>query len=183
MRRSICSSRSVIDWLIEKLYEGIDSPAEVNQDLIAKTRMLAPPGSLEAFQRIIPKLAMLRRRDRTELAVGFAQKVECARADGLGFRVLKFDSHEEAFLVLAIDCPRKERQVVLFNLTRAAAYKVGVRHMVGIATAPVHLASADCDVIIVDADGMKIDQRLVDAVNYYFGEPQEVIRPPTTPPA
>jgi hypothetical protein len=171
-----------IDWLIEKLYAGIDSPAEVNQELITKTRMLAPPGSLEAYQRIIPKLAMLRRRDRTELAVGFAQKIECARADGLGFRVLKFDKHEEAFLVLAIDCPRKERQAVLFNLARAAAYKVSVRHVVGIATAPVHLASADCDVVIVDADGVKVDQRLVDAVNYYFGEPQEVMRPSTTQP-
>ncbi|HZZ18136.1 MAG TPA: hypothetical protein VFE25_02145 [Opitutaceae bacterium] len=97
--------------------------------------------------------------------------------------MLKFHDHKEAFFVLAIDCPRKERQIVLFNLTRAAAYKAGVRHMIGIATAPVHLASADCDVVIVDTDGMKIDQRLVDAVNYYFGEPQEIILPPTTPPA
>lgn len=161
-----------VDWLIDKLYKGSDSPDQLNQELVAKTRMLVPPGSLEAFQRIVPKLAMLRRRDRKQLAVGFAEKVEQARVDGMTFRVFKFDNYDEAFLVVAIDCPRKERQVALFNLARAAAYKVGVRHVVGIATAPVPLASADCDVVIVDAAEMEVDERLIQAVNFHFGEPR-----------
>jgi hypothetical protein len=121
-----------VDWLIDKLYVGIDGSAEVNKDLIAKTTMLAPPGSLEALHRTIPKLAMLRRRDRNELAVGFAHKIERAQIDGMAFRVLKFDNHEEAFLLLAIDSPRIERQVALFNLARATAYKIGVGRSDGV---------------------------------------------------
>lgn len=171
-----------VDWLIEQLYAGIGSPVEVNQELIAKTKMLAQPGSVEAFRQTIPKLAMLRRRDRTELAVGFEKKIESAQADGMAFRVLKFEGHEEAIIVVAVDLPRSERQVVLFNLARAAAYKIGVRHVVGIATAPKLLGTADCDVVIVDAKDMTIDERLIEAVNYHFGKPQEVMRPPTTPP-
>ena len=143
--------------------------------------MLAPPSSLEAVRKAIPKLAMLRRRDRNELAIGLDLKIERAKTDRIGFRVIKFEAHDEAFIVLAIDGPRKDRQVALFNLARAAAYKVGVRYMVGIATAPAPLGTATCDVIIVDTREMTIDQKLLEAVDFYFGQPQELIRPPTTP--
>ncbi len=170
-----------VDWLIHKLYECIGSSDEVNAELIARSKMLAPPGSLEAVRQVIPKLAMLRRRDRNELAISLGLKVERAKANGIGFRVIKFEEHAEAFIVLAIDGPRKDRQVALFNLARAAAYKVGVRHMVGIATEPAPLGTATCDVIIVDAQEMTIDQRLLEAVDFYFGQPQELMRPPTTP--
>jgi len=172
-----------VDWLIEEMYHGIDAPAEFSKELVAKTKMLAPPGSLVAFQRIIPELAKLRRRDRTELAVGFREKIERAQADGFGFRVIKFDTHEEAFLLLAMEGSRQERQVVLFNLARAAAYKLGVRHVIGIASAPLPLCTTDYDVIIADAKEMTVDQPLIDAVNYYFGEPQEIARRPNIPSA
>ncbi|KAB2919876.1 MAG: hypothetical protein F9K30_16850 [Dechloromonas sp.] len=169
-----------VDWLIQKLYEGVESPTEIDDELVAKTKMLARPGSVEAFQETIPFLAKLRRRDRNELAIGFAEKVECAKKDGMAFQVLKFEGHGEAFLVLAIDGSRKERQVALLNLARAAAYKIGVRHVVAIATAPISLGESDCDVMLVDAKDMKIDDRLVEAVNGFFGTPQKVIRLPTT---
>src|SRR5690606_23778741 len=121
------------------------------------------------------------RRDRNELAKGFAEKIERARTDGMAFRILKFEDHEEAFIVVAIDLPRTERQVALFNLARAAAYKVGARYVVGIATGLASLGSADCDVVVVDSKDMTVDERLIEAVKYWFGEPQEILRPPTTP--
>ncbi len=171
-----------VDWLIDNLYAGIGGSVVVNQQLAEKAKMLAQPCTVDAVRSVIPRLAKLRRRDRTELAAGFAQKIESAQGDGMAFRIFKFEEHEEAFLVAAIDLPRSERQVVLFNLTRAAAYKIGARYVVGVASAPLPLGATDCDVILVDAKDMVIDQPLIEAANSLFGKPQEIMRPSTTSP-
>lgn len=171
-----------VDWLIEGLYGGIGIPTAINQMLVDNTEMLVQPCTVEAFQQVIPKLAMLRRRDRNQLAVGFTQKISSVQKEGIAFRIFKFEEHEEAFLVAAVDLPRIERQVVLFNLARAAAYKVGVRYVVGIVSAPRPLRTTACEVLLVDAKDMVIDEPLIEASGSLFGKPQEIMRPPTTSP-
>jgi|CXWL01.1.fsa_nt_gi hypothetical protein len=170
-----------VDWLIEQLYAGLGRNGEVNEELVAKTKQLLPAGSIEAFQRIIPELAKLRRRDRVHLAAGFAEKIERAQKNGMAFRGMKFDAHDEGYFLLAIEGSRKERQAALFNLARAFAHKLGLRQVVAIATGPFPLGTSDCDVMIIDAKDMRVDASLLEAVEYFFAEPNAVILPQMTP--
>ena len=99
----------------------------------------------------------------------------------MAFGGLKFKHHEEGYILMAIQGPRKDRQAALFNLSRAFAYKLGLKIVVAVATSPITLGTDDCDVMIVDAEQMEVDAKLLTAVLDFFDEPRAVVRPPRSP--
>lgn len=91
----------LVDHLIETLNLTVASGRKLRAKFKAK-KHLAPPNSQEGLRILVPHLAKLNRQERTMLTEAFLNKVvECLDCPPVRFRAMKFERHEEGFLVLA----------------------------------------------------------------------------------
>jgi len=157
-----------IDHLIEALYVSVGSKVPVHPKFL----LLEDPNSVAAYQLLIPYFAKLNRSERSQMVEFLFNRVEACRHKDLSFRCFKFsETSREAFVLLASKAQRKERQVALHNIMRAAAFKLGATTVVGLAVSHDWPELDECDLMLMDCSKQKIDEDLKRMYKEVFGKP------------
>lgn len=164
----------LIDWLIHELHAGSGRTLSVDERLMRGPPLQEEPGSLGAYQRIIPYFAQLSRSERGRLAHQLMLRVERSQ-DGKGsFGGLKFEPHEEGYLVFSGPEPRQMRHHILSNLGRAFAYRMKLRRVVCLGTGLAGPSAAGCDALAVEIDPLESNPELEAAARKWFSAPESV---------
>lgn len=166
----------VIDWLIHELHAG--SGRNLKALVHQFGQVSETPGSFEAYQRIVPYLAQLDRGERCQLAKQWLIRVERSSRGTASFGGLKFDSHDEGYLVFSSPEPRETRHSSMGAIALALGHKLGVKLVVCLATGPEGPMAAGCEVMGVTVDSSTPPPDAIsDALDYLFGVAKSVSVP------
>jgi hypothetical protein len=164
----------LIDNLVEQLYAGVGSEFTPNPDLVRNALQLEEPGSLNSYRSVIPYLVKLNRSQRCHLAEQILIRQQRCDSQGISFGAVKFDKHEEGYVVLASKSDRFHRQVELFNIGRAAGFKMKLKNVICIAAEPLESESSSYEAMFIDLSKMKLDETVLKITNEFLGDAKQV---------
>lgn len=160
-----------VDFIIEILSSCIGTTAPSEPSILKKHSREFSPNSLQAHLVIIPYLARLDRKERSQLGQDLLDQIVWAASEPMSFRAVKSDRYPEVYLVLAARLNRNERQIALANVSMAAATKFGVTKVIGIAAGPRWPIERAVDVMITDVTPGGMPKHIVDGAAEWFSEP------------
>jgi hypothetical protein len=145
--------------------------------LIKNATNLTAPNSLDAYHKIVPYLAKLRRKHRARLAKELLIRVERCENQPISFGGIKFEEYEEGYAVLASTWKRHDTQVALFNIGRAIGFKLNVKTVVCLAMSTDQLQFPK-DAMVIDLTKgtaselpVELTENLLGAVEIQNGNP------------
>lgn len=159
----------LIDRFIERMSASAGSQVSIDSRFKTHTVLLEEPNSLNAYHLVIPYLAKLNRNQRGRLAEEFLIRIGRCEKQPISFGGLKFEGHEEGYLVLASTWNRHERQVALFNIGRALGFKLKLRKVVCLAASANGPEVSPSDAMLIDLSNMTINDTLIEASETLFG--------------
>jgi hypothetical protein len=155
-----------IDGLIEQLYHSIGKGALLD----SKYKMLVEANSQSAYHLVIPHLAKMNRKQRSQVAEFLLNRVQHCRKQGIGFRGFKFsENSDEGYLVLALKGNRESRRAALYNTAVAAAIRLQANTMLGLAVGH-DWPKSSCDVMFIDCSKKLEQASAVKISNQAFGK-------------
>lgn len=154
----------LIDRFVQSLFEGIGSDiatkSAINNDKVGVS--IAPPGSIQAYQKIIPYLARLSRNERIELAEQILLRVERCKNEDISFGGVQFNMDNIVYAFMASkNLSDNQRQAALLNLCCALGYKYGAEFVVGLSIGFSSSASISHECLFVDVRHMNYDDKLI----------------------
>ncbi|WP_221032896.1 hypothetical protein [Actomonas aquatica] len=161
----------LVDWLINELFAGSGRTLPVSDNI--RSNATEEPGSLAAYQRVVPFLSQLNRRQRARLAEEFFIRIGRSQDGRDSFGSVKFKEHEEAYLFLCSMEPKKEWHVSLANLGLGLAHIINVPRVVCIATGPQGPLEDGCAAMIIERTDSKPSDKIIAEARRWFGPPKE----------
>lgn len=137
----------LIDGVIDFLHTGIGAPSP---------DPTVPAATAERYLTVISELGRLTRLERRVFGEKMMEKLESATKKETAFAVMTDASKSKAVFFMATSRSRTQRQNGLQNLCHAAAHKIGVRRILGIATEPADVDARTFDVYF--ANDIDLDQ-------------------------
>lgn len=163
----------LVDYLIEWLYDGVNSSITISQKLLKVAPQIKPAGTLDAYQHVIPYLARLSREDRTRLSNQYSIVLKRAICEQrISYRGLKFPSYDEGYLILCAPLTRPERQIALYNLAKSFAFKMKLKKIIAIASSIDDELLGKFDVMVVDAVPLLKKGKIHESLVGLFEEPR-----------
>ncbi len=129
----------LVDGVIDFLHTGIGAPSSDPS---------TPEATADRYLTIISELGRLSRLERRVLGEKMMEKLEAATAKETAFAVMTDAARSKAVFFMATSRPRAQRLIGLQNLCHAAAHRVGVRRVLGIATEPAGVQDRSFDVFL-----------------------------------
>ena len=162
----------LIDQFIEHLHETIGS-GDYPQTLLEKIpNQIAPPGSVEAYQRMIPFLARLNRFQRTELAKQILIRLERIRdGEPLTFGGVQFDDRSVAYVFSASKgFTRHQRLAAAIKLSRAIGSRYAAEWVIGLSLGVTVSGDFSIESVVADLRGDVLEPELVEWADKYVGD-------------